>query len=242
MYYWKCWRDNKIRIIVFVIIGIAIGCIGFKGSWQRQEDSLIRTHDFWVVWNLILFLSQFFGSLAALTLGAAGLGEEFPQKTIDFLFTRPRKRRYFVWMGWIAGVLQVATILAIYFAFAFLVLICRTKAPFQWIQLFPIAATLIVSLLAYSVAYTMTAALRGRNGFAASIGLIFIYSGSASLISSWWGIHLPSPEDLFPDWSVAFLHPELGIGIFPLGAALMWIVAAVLCPAFAQFRVARIDL
>jgi hypothetical protein len=118
MYFWKCWRDNRFRfigcLITFAAIGILCTLLVFKmGSNPELAKNPMMWKGIPELWSRATqFVLGGYGSLItviwALALGSASLGEEFQKGTAEFLLSRPRRRRYWVWVGWSAGVCEMA--------------------------------------------------------------------------------------------------------------------------------------
>ena len=246
MYFWKCWRDSRARLIAYVaVIGLFVLVITVSAEISPDAWTGDRTKGFLYLWGRVLGTSRLLIPFLALGFAASGVGEEFAQRTAEFLLTRPRSRRYFVWMGWAAGAAQLLLLASAYLMVAFIALLYRTKTAFAWEFLSPIVPLFILGVLVYSLTYLMTASLRsGRNGYASGLGIVIFYRTLVWLLQSRWDIHPPSPTDLLVPLSVAVGGAQAGgSGLpFPLVAAVGWTLVALACPLAAQFVVERMEV
>jgi ABC-type transport system involved in multi-copper enzyme maturation permease subunit len=124
MYVWKCWRDTRSFFIVFLIIAAivmpvaAVVCVGT----HLVED--FGTSAFSTTFGLIL-------TAVALGLGALGAIHEFAEKTAHFLFTKPRSRAYFIWVGWAVGFAELLAVATVNFLAGWATLSHYSKNPFH---------------------------------------------------------------------------------------------------------------
>jgi len=221
----------------------ALIILGTKGTW-RVSGNAVGGKELLFAWAIILAGSRFIVPFFALGFGASGVGEEFSDKTAEFLLTRPRNRSYFVWTSWATGVTQILLLDCTYLIVAFVLLLYRTSTPFsQELMKFTgglvksVVPLLILGALIYSMTYLLTALFRnGRNGYLTCVGIVLIYPMLVSWVHSQWNITLPSPNDLFA-------HSSTGESVaFPIVAALGWTLFTLACPWVAQLYIERIDV
>ncbi len=247
MYLWKYWRDNRARLIACLIVIpaiVALMIMVMERTLPAPELSN-RARDFSILWTTTLMGSRVLVLFLALALGASGIGEEFAQRTAEFLLTRPRSRRYFVWAGWAAGAGQFMIIASVFLLVTFVALLYRFKIPFAWDFLSPIVPLFIWGAVVYGLTYLITTMLRNtRNGFATGLGMVLFYPALVSLLQYLWSIQLPSPGDLFTPMSFVAegtKAAESGVS-FPVVAAVGWTLVALACPLVAQLIVERLEV
>ncbi len=247
MYFWKHWRDNRARSTVYLILVasfIAVVILMLEKSLQ-DLGLLAKTREFWPLWSVVLGGCLILVISMALSFGAAGIGEEFAQNTAEFLLTRPRSRRHFVWAGWVAGAAQLLLIVSACIGVTLLILLYRTGTPFAWRSLIPVVPLFVLGTLVYSLTYLLTATLRSsRNGYASGLGIVLFYPGLVWLFESQWGIHLPWPGDVFIPVSLVAEGTQAAVSglAYPVAAAAAWTLVALACPLAAQFVVERMEV
>ena len=192
MYLWKCWRETRLFCIVF--LGIAAAVMPFAAAMT------LRTHlleEFGRPAFGFTFSSILMGT--SLWLGAIGALHGFDDRTVQFLFTKPRSRAYFVWIGWAVGFVELLVIglvnlfagwltLSRYTSHALISDVFGSSAIQDYADIF------ILSLFAYSLTYAFTAVLRnGVNGLGASLGSMGVYDLLVFAVRLRWNIHVPYP-------------------------------------------------
>lgn len=174
-------------------------------------------------------------------LGAASLGEEFKDRTADFLLARPRRRRYWVWAGWSVGLAEmVATVLLLgAVTFASLVLL-RGHLP-TWRPLALLLPLALDGMLVYGLTYFMSVAARGSQlAITYSIGILFLdilipgalghYHLNIKFLS--FGIILGK----------VFVWVTKTSGAFPFATLLAWTAVALVFPLAAQWLLERAEI
>ena len=114
MYVWKCWRDTRSRFVTSVIALTAL-CVfltymevRFGAGVTRGGPPQAVTHAWSSVTRVVLGgVASLFTLFLGLLMGVSGPGEEFKERTADFLLVRPRPRSYWVWTSWSVGVLEL---------------------------------------------------------------------------------------------------------------------------------------
>jgi hypothetical protein len=229
MYFWKCWRDTRSFFLVFLIIAAivmpvaAVVCVGT----HLVED--FGTSAFLTTFGLIL-------TAVALGLGAVGAVHEFAEKTAHFLFTKPRSRAYFVWVGWAVGCAEFLAVAVVNLLAGWLTLSHYSKNPFHStlngsITTQNILDPLIFCLWAYCLTFALTVLLRnGLKGLGASMAILFGLPFFAAAIRWRWHIDLP-------------LLPGLPLGSLPIAVSnIIWILIAMLFVLAAQLVVERTEI
>ncbi|HZV89187.1 MAG TPA: hypothetical protein VFF95_16675 [Candidatus Binatus sp.] len=229
MYFWKCWRDTRAFFVAFLIIAAAViplTALVCNGTGIMQEgfgrDAVVST------FGLLM-------TVITLGLGAIGAIHEFSDKAVHFLFTKPRSRAYFVWIGWLVGCIEVLGIavvnllagsatLAFYHPGQYL------SAFFGALKGFDIAGIFIYGVFVYGQTYALTAVLRsGLKGLGASLGATTGLWAFAAAIWARWRLHLPIPADHIGHLPVALSNA-------------VWILTALLFVFGAQLVVERAEI
>lgn len=165
--------------------------------------------------------------LAGFLLGSLGVGVEFEKRTADFLLTRPRSRRYFLWNSWGLGMVQML-------ALTLLVLIANWLAPFRFSpprSLHTVVSISIIAMVIYSVTYlTTTLARSSRNGLALSLLVFTAYGGVCVWLRYWSDIQIPIIFELLASGG------RRGADI---GIVIGWLVVALVSMLAAQFAFER---
>ena len=240
MYLWKYWRDTRIRFIVILTSMLAIWA-GYLLLQIRRSGHPVAVALYWqdftaTVWT---FLPQCF---LAMGFAIAGPGEEFAQGTADFLFTRPRSRRYFVWASWGIGAVLILVIVSVYVLAAFLGAIYMTGTIYTWKFLAIVVPAFVMCLIAYGIVYLMAALLRsGRKGYSFGLILIATYASLQGLLRHLWDVRLPNPQNLMAPFAylVRGAHAPAPAFHFPVAGVVGWTLFALACPLLAQFYIER---
>jgi hypothetical protein len=232
MYFWKCWRDTRSLFFILLIIAAVImpvAAVVCVGTGLLEEFGI----------SAILSTFGLLGMVAALGLGVLGASEEFAEKTVQFLFTKPRTRAYFVWAGWAVGCIELLLIALVNLSVGWVTLSRYTRNPFHS-TLFgsttpqhivdSMVGGLILFLFVYSLTYALTALLRnGLKGLGASMGIIFGLPFFAVAIRWRWKIDVPIPAN----------H----IGTLPVMISnVIWILVALLFVFGAQLALERAEI
>ena len=195
MYFWKCWRDTRVFFVAFLIIAAAViplAAFVCNGTGILQEgfgrDAVVST------FGLLM-------TVITLGLGTIGAIHEFSDKAVHFLFTKPRSRAYFVWVGWSVGCMEVLGIAAVNLlagsaTLAFYHPVHFLSALFGALKGFDIVGIFIYGAFVYGQTYALTVVLRsGLKGLGASLGVWMGLSAIAAALWARWHVHMPTPPD-----------------------------------------------
>jgi hypothetical protein len=207
-------------IIAAIVMPVAaVVCVGT----HLVED--FGTTAFSTTFGLILMA-------VALGLGAIGAIHEFAENTAHFLFTKPRSRAYFVWVGWAVGFAELLAIASVNFLAGWVTLSRYSKnlSHSAFYGSMTLLEPSILCLWAYCLTYSLTVLLRnGLKGLGASMGILFGFPLFAVAIRWRWHIVLP--------------FPPIPIGGLPLSISnIIWILAAMLFVLAAQLVVERTEI
>jgi hypothetical protein len=229
MYFWKCWRDTRAFFVAFLIIAAAVipvTALVCTGTGIMQEgfgrDAVVTT------FGLLM-------TVITLGLGAIGAIHEFTDNAVHFLFTKPRSRAYFVWVGWAVGCMEVLAIAIMnLLAGSSTLAFYRTghfwSAFFVAMKGFDIVGIFVYGVFVYGQTYALTAVLRsGLKGLGASLGATTGLWAVAAALWARWRVHLPTPADR--------------IGSLPTAISeAVWILIAVVFVFAAQLVVERAEI
>lgn len=249
MYFWKCWRESRGTFIVGVVV-TAVVCafytvgaakMAFPTAGQTIAHPTHPTVE--QAWSQAVHLTLGAGGLFAviwgLLVGAKGLGKEFEENTADFVFTRPRRRHYWVWAGWPAGVLQLAIIVFAAAAVTCGVLVLVTGRFYTWRFMATLPGLIVASVAAYGFTYLLTIVTRsGRQALSYGIVVLVIAIAIPAVAGHYWHIDLPHPMGFMggaAEWAVGTgpSHP------FPFKAEFLWTVVALVFPLASQLVVEK---
>ena len=249
MYFWKCWRDSRTLFIdslialpalciIFTVIAVKLG--DPDAMRKATPPSVFQA---WSTTTEVVLggWASLFTLMWGLVLGASSLGEEFKEKTLDFLLVRPRRRRYWVWAGWSVGVCELSAMVLLTVGATFGTLTYLTGHVQTW---WPLTTTLPLALggaVVYGLTYFMTLVARsGRQGLSYGIGILFI------------NLLLPPAVDYY--WKTEFHYSIFGFmmaacrwvtrasGAFPAGSLVLWVVIALAFPFAAQLVLERAEV
>lgn len=227
MFLWKCWRDT--RMLFIVSLGVAL--IVMPASVIVLGTGLLTDSGPTAVSSALFLVT----SLTAIGLGALAASEQFGNKTVQFLYTKPRRRAYFVWVNWAVCCLELILIAFINLLVGWFVLNrygnrAASIGLWELLQGRDIGGELIYSLLLFCLTYALTAALRnGLYGLGASLVSISFVQAAAILMRAKWQIHVPIP-------------PEPIATLSPFVSRIVWAALALSFVVGAQFAVERAEL
>jgi ABC-type transport system involved in multi-copper enzyme maturation permease subunit len=186
VFFWNCWVRNRYRLLAYLAAGCALvllGTLPVTTAWIHGH--LVWVHprtltDARAVWNIgvehVALVMIFLLLVAGADLGSLGVGESAAQKEYDFLLTRPRRRRHFVWTAYGAGLAQLGLMTLVPLAVAMMALYALTSR-FCPNLLWPLTVgALVACCLVFSAAFALSVATgSSRTGFELAFCLIFAY-------------------------------------------------------------------
>jgi ABC-type spermidine/putrescine transport system permease subunit I len=242
---------NRFRLVAYLVLGCALILLGtlpvtiksVHGHWAWVHPRTVSdAEDAWRFGFEHVALAMIFVMLfSAADLGSLGVGESAARKEYDFLLTRPRPRRHFVWTAWLAGLTQLCLLALIPLAVAMATLYAETsQLCLDRLWLLSLGA-FELSVLVFSAAFALSLATgSSRNGFELVLSLLVIYFAvkqvmdGIGLSMSFW-IHRNSYAMGAYDWLMT------GKQVHYLVLLLMLPAAAVL-PILARYGFERKDL
>jgi ABC-type spermidine/putrescine transport system permease subunit I len=197
VFFWNCWMRNRFRLVAYLVLGCALILLGtlpvtiksVHGHWVWVHPRTVSdAEDAWRFGFEHVALAMIFLLLfSAADLGSLGVGESATRKEYDFLLTRPRARRHFVWTAWLAGLTQLCLLALVPLAVAMATLYAETS------QLCPDRLWLLIlgafelSLLVFSAAFALSLATgSSRNGFELIFSLLVVYYAVKQVMGGFW--------------------------------------------------------
>jgi ABC-type transport system involved in multi-copper enzyme maturation permease subunit len=242
MYFWKCWRETRVSFYVFLLIGVTLAAFLLK--IMEFTGELPPKQLFALAWVMLVFASSALLPLAGISFGATGISEEFAHKTAEFLLTKPRSIRYFVWTAWTANAVQFLALTGSMILVGASILSWRCHASVTGSLLLAFVPALVITFLLFGVTYLLGVLHKnGRNGFLSSLGVVIAFPMICLTLEHFWHIHLPSPADMYPvGMSELISHPELASTLPRFWPSVGWSLVALACPFIAQLVLERTEL
>jgi len=186
VFFWNCWLKNRFRLVAYLVLGCALMLLATLPVTMKS----VHGHWVWVhpktaadatdAWRFgiehVALVMIFLLLFSAADLGSLGVAESPARKEYDFLLTRPRPRRHFVWTAWLAGFTQLCLLALVSLAVAMSSLYALTSWLFpQRLWLLSLGA-LEASVLVFSAAFALSTATGStRSGFELVLSLLLIY-------------------------------------------------------------------
>jgi hypothetical protein len=212
MYLSKQWRESRI-ISVIAALGLALLLFGVIKATLKIGDGHLEGNDprafpmmFVALFYVEAVLVAFWGWLA----GSIGTGKNLGEESGSFIFTRPRRRAWFLWNDWGFGMAQLALILLLAnLIIGFFLEHLKTLMHISGgVQLTPYSnpipmlallflvglGALLFSGLVYSVTYFSTIVLQRMSGVLLGAGILVGYIVLRLVIAHYYpSIQLPNP-------------------------------------------------
>jgi ABC-type transport system involved in multi-copper enzyme maturation permease subunit len=247
MYFRTCWYIKRYRLIVFLSIAIALTFLGTipdafeyqSGHWVLPKMTPKLAAQIWdagIDHTLVLLLVVML--FAAADLGALALGDDTKRRDLDFLITRPRPRRYFIWTAWLAGLTELVPLLIVPLLTSILSLFYMTHVMLIGLLLPHIVDLFAIAAAMYTLVFLL-ATLTGsaQNGFQFAALLVFFYAGYHYAQSQAWFL-----ADYRPKYFGAFDWLESPQQFFPYAHLFLLACLTLTLPFIAQAGFSRRDL
>ena len=256
MYFWKYWRDTRRGVYIYLGLLILSAFLWVIGMYQANRMGHISGDPatLWMMDVGITFaLSYLCGLVMSFATGSNNAGADIGRGTGDFLITRPRSRRYFVWAGWTAGLVEVLGLITFTTLFVFAMSAWATGPVWRQLAssarftiadkgvmdlMLMLATIVLTAAVIYGLTYFMGVLLRGgQRGVIWSLAVMFGYSIIGSLLKQFAGITLPSLNlaDLAS-------HPVQHWYLEPRIQIVGWSMLALAFPFAAQVVLERSDI
>jgi ABC-type transport system involved in multi-copper enzyme maturation permease subunit len=247
MYFRICWYTKRYRLIVYLTLAMVLTVLGCLpealesrgGHWVLADMTAFRVARIWNAGTentlaLLLVIMLF----AAADLGALAMGEDTKRRELDFLLTRPRRRSYFIWTSWLAGVGELIPLLVLPGLTSILVMFYMTHTMLAG-PLVQMAMVIFVMAAGMFALVYMLATLTGSatNGFQIAGFVIFLYAGINYARNEVW-----FDPDYRPKYFGAFDWLESPHQFFPYANLVLLIAASLALPLLTQAGFKRKDL
>jgi hypothetical protein len=208
MYLWKYWRESRIAFSVALLVIIG----AFLNTFRERIHSVPDVRQLSTLLALLLYFQMVPLGFLGWLMGSIGAGRDLGEKNGSFLFTRPRRRGYFVWSDWACGLAQLLPLVmlsnfVVWFQAHRLLLMTgdplhgripltngTTASLAVIVSLSCIIVFLLVALV-FSLTYFSTVAFKHARGIIFAAGVLIAYPILAMRIKHYWpAIHMP---DLF---------------------------------------------
>lgn len=234
MYIWRRWGDTCIYFFLSLIFSLLLAPTRMTLSPGHALEAIEAS------W---LLLGVPAGLLGGLLIGSRSIGTEIGGGNGDFVMTRPKPRKYFIWSGWVVGVVEILAIVAITALFK-QGLLYYEDGPF-WRTLpaaivdIPVllASVTVFTLVIYSTTY-FASILTRKSGAAIGIGLGFCIAYQTIVNRLDW------PASNLPDMLVVPYKPLRGEYVRgnAIHDLIPWIVFVFLLPLLAQLFFERSEI
>lgn len=240
MYVWKLWRDSRSRFLICLALGVAfVGQMVYmtaRGLLAFPQTAAPSAAEAWHgAARSMVGPAVTVALLAAIFLGAVGMGQEFASGTAELLLTRPRRRRYFIWSGWTFGALQLLLLLTIIVSFGFGLLCYLTHTLLSWRALALVPLVFPSAALLYGITYALSVGLKNSgSGQAAGVVVFLLYLTALTVLDGYWKLHTPAWWFAnLPGWA---LYRQAA---FPTAPLIGWGLLALVFPLLAQWSLRR---
>jgi hypothetical protein len=213
MYLLKQWRESRIISILVPIglalllalvvrTGVAMDTVHFGDASDHRGSFGMAFVPFFYVEAVLV---AFWGWLAA----GIGAGKNLGEGSGSFLFTRPRRRAWFLWSDWAYAMAHIAVMivlanLMIGLLLAHILHLMHMPAAVPLADgAEPVSLAVIMVLISvgvllfagliYGLTYFSTIALQRAAGVMLGAGIVVCYLILSGLVSHYWpGVHLPN--------------------------------------------------
>jgi hypothetical protein len=238
MYAWKCWRETRYRFIIFLVLNFACALLFAdvmfrvngpfpRPGYRAPEDIASVLH----IYARIMFAWFAATSMfAGFVLGATGIGAEVESGTAEYLWTRPRRRSFFVEIHGLLCAVELIGLSVIPCAVIWLISGLRYQVWDNWRLLLAAPLGVIPAVFFLALTILMTAVRKSAaSGLIFALGIASGYFGAAVYLEIYAKIHLPELTNPLLSWAGHLAGPEAAV--FPWAAALR---LAVLTALFVQ--------
>jgi len=258
MYFWTCWISKRYRLAIDLTLAIALTLFatlpaGIVYRYGRLElapmtpQQVVKTWSSGVENSLMLLLVLLL--FAAADLGALAMGEGSKRQDMDFLLTRPRPRRYFVWISWLAGLSQLAPLLGLSVLTSLITLFAMTHVLLPGPLLTLSVAILVEAVAMFTLVFVLVVLTRSAQNSFLITGLVLIAFAILGFVRDpnrtnpgyfqyaiWFDSdYRPKYFGMF-DWYTSPHQP------FPLANVVLLLCVTLALPLIAQFGFERRDL
>lgn len=237
MYFWKCWREARLSVVIFAIpiVFVLYGVLrhtpaDIETSSHASAEWLV-TRGLSIAGVLLLFVGW--------SLGGDGIGHDIAEERGAYLLTRPRPRWFFLWSdsGFSLGLMAaLAWGLTLLFGLLTVTHVLRFSQGLSVsalvFLLIPLSGWIFAGLI-YAVTYLCTIVIpRDKTARVISVAVLIAYAYlHVMAYRSWGGI----TRFIFPSWwvdpfpyqysSVVAPHLWLSLGARVIAILLLLLIA-----------------
>lgn len=242
MYTWKCWIETRPKFYMFLILVVgAVAAVTWAGTstLSHSHDILLPEGEIAQLWEStarsVLGWGGLLLTVTGLGLGSWGLGHELSIGTAEFLLTKPKSRKYFVWTGWAVVAVEIIAIVFFTVVVSFLILFTRSGSLYSWRYLLIAIPLGVIGLVVLTLTYFLTIVTKSdRNGLGTSLAALSAEVLISVMTEREWNMHIPTLADLTGDWRWVMTST-------PVLTPVHWIAWACLSVAFLLFAQLLID-
>jgi hypothetical protein len=236
--------------MVYILAALSVGALGgldviSEANWHAYWMTIPRLrfvfdYNFYMdvaLWMLhwSVLSGQKAALLAGLSLGASSTGREYGAGTMNFVLTRPSRRRNLVLMDWTVGLTAIVIIVS-GLAFPMLPFLCLVHAQGAGIVLAGLPALWVLGAAIYGLShFTTLVAGSAPKGLILSVATVLTYFFLPTALHEWWHTDAllratqwtlrPFEYGAWPlspfDWSAIGFW--LAVAVSFLGASVAWI-------------------
>jgi ABC-type transport system involved in multi-copper enzyme maturation permease subunit len=240
MYLWKAWHDSRARVVLYILATLSAGALFGLDlvSWANWHAYwMTHTHSPWVYSSdfhsdvtfytlnwLVLEYGPIVGLLAGLSLGATSTGREYGAGTMNFVLTRPSRRRNFVLTDWTVGLTAMVIIVG-GLALGALPLLFLIHAECPGNVLAGLPSLWLWGAAIYGLSYfTTLVGGSAAKGLILSTATVMTWSFLPTALNEWWHVDAPLRAT---DWTVRFFgYPAWPLSPFDWSVAAFWLAVA----------------
>ncbi|HXW57651.1 MAG TPA: hypothetical protein VEJ67_18005 [Candidatus Cybelea sp.] len=208
MYFWKYWRDTRRGVFVYLGLLVLLAILWLYSMYRANRLGHMGgdARTLWIMELGVTFgLTYLCAVVMSFVAGSHNVGADIGKGTGDFLLSRPRSRKYFVWAGWMAGVCELLGLLVFTALFVFALNVglfgpvwrqLPSPAHVRGLDLPLMGGTLVLTAgLVYGLTFFLGVLWRsGQRGVIWSVAILFAYSVLSALLRQFEGISLPTPN------------------------------------------------
>jgi hypothetical protein len=243
MYLSKQWHESRIISGLAALALLLLLFLAFKATGEMRSANFHRDSDSGIIVALVpLFyieagLVGFWGWLA----GGIGAGKNLGEESGSFLFTRPRRRAWFLWNDWGFAMAQIAAIilatnLILGYVLARITILMNSPGIVQMgPESEPLSLTLVMLVISlcvllfagliYGLTYLCTILIKRASGVMLCAGILVAYVVFRGLMHHYYqSVHLPNLIiDLFKfdQHSVYIFSDHLGLSLVARTVAML---------------------
>lgn len=254
MYAWKCWRETCSRFFLFLtLLGtICLGGVVFPMLEHRHGELHIHRSVYLhnppemvhlVVSDLILRWVWLVMPLVGLILGATTAAQEFESGTIEYLWTRPRTRAWYLWTHWSVCLAELTALAAIPLLLVVLSLGFLSGYWTEWRLWAAMPIFVFTTLPILGLTILMTSLRRSASsGQIFTIGISLTYGLLLEMLNGPLHLHLSPLFTGSVTWLENYYRNHPAVLFSPWGSIARAIALGMVFPLLAQYLLRRAEV